>query len=675
MISTVHQTPPGYLGVLFLLWGFTIERPVLGLVLAAIAEGNILVKHKWELTRDDFVRISDISSLVMLAALGIIYFTHERWQVMRQFVVWLPVIHLPLLIAQRYSTADRIIIGTRLGRRKGKDPYTHRPFNITWVYAVIILFAAAAANNRAVWFFPATFLVGAWGLFTCRGRRYRTVAWVAAVSAVLFLSSLGAIALNRAYLYVQDRMIAYYSLWLTRLYADPFKASTAIGDVTALKPSGRILLRVVPEFGQNAPFYLVDGIYDTYTATSWYNREKKSRLIPIEENNSWRLYDPPKHEMAALSVTAWLPRRKGVIALPRGTHTIGNLNVGGLAETSHGAVFVEEGPELIQYTAFYQPGISFGDPPGPRDLAVPPEEEAALDATLEMIGAFPDAVSLAAAIERHFFFSFRYALFGAKEGTSRSPVAEFLLTTRKGHCEYFATAMVLLLRRVGVPARYVTGFVVDEWNPFEEAYVVRERHGHAWVTAWIGEQWVDFDPTPPGWLTEEALAAGWFERIGDFFNYLRLRYEQIRRVKNEKLNRAFVAVVALLAAWLTYRIYARRKRRVEKWPAPSVQRFVPRQGIDSPFFAVVPILAAYGIERFPHESLRAWITRLRAIHYSRGETPQPLFDSVLDDLLALHERYRFDPRGLGTDDRQHLFAGTAVWIERYRQLLPRHSGG
>lgn len=668
MNQTVYRTPAGYLGALFLFWGFTLERPVLGAVLAVVTEGSVLVKRKWELTRDDFIRISDISSVVMLAALGLIYFTHERWQVMRQFVIWLPVIHLPLLIAQKYSTADRIVIGTRLGRRKGKEPHVHRPFNITWVYAVLILFAAAAANNRSVWFFPSVALFIAWGLAVYRGRRYSFATWAGAMAAAFVLALSLAVVLNRTYLYAQERIMEYYSLWLTRLYADPFKSSTAIGDVSGLKLSGRILLRVRPEFGKSAPFYLTDGVYETYTATSWYNREATTRRVPIEENGQWTLHETPSGLPSALSITAWLPRGKGTIPIPRGTHAITRLNVAGLVETAYGAVLVEEGPELVDYTTFYLSGHLAGTPPGPRDLSVPSEELPGLDATLDLIGPLPaDPAAIAAAVERHLLFNFRYQLPEKRYGVPRAPITEFLLTTRTGHCEYFATAMTLLLRRAGIPARYVTGFVADEWDPFEEAYVVRERHGHAWVTAWINDRWVDFDPTPPGWITQESLSASIFEPVSDFFNYFRLRYEQIRRVKNEKLNRALVMEVALLAAWLVYRVYARRKRRVAMPEGSGTLRSsFPRRGADSPFPTIAHQIETLGISRDPDESYRRWIERSRSVFRSRGETPEILFDETLDELLTLHERYRFDPGGLDDATRRRLFDGTAAWLARYR---------
>lgn len=78
------------------------------------------------------------------------------------------------------------------------------------------------------------------------------------------------------------------------------------------------------------------------------------------------------------------------------------------------------------------------------------------------------------------------------------PLENFLFRTRRGHCEYFASSMVLLLRGRGIPARLVTGFLGGERNRIEDYFVVRQSNAHAWVEAYLpGSGWAVFDPTPP----------------------------------------------------------------------------------------------------------------------------------------------------------------------------------
>jgi len=83
----------------------------------------------------------------------------------------------------------------------------------------------------------------------------------------------------------------------------------------------------------------------------------------------------------------------------------------------------------------------------------------------------------------------------------------FLFERRAGHCEYFSTAMTILLRAAGIHARNVNGFLGGRWSEFGQYLVVTQNEAHSWVEVWFpGYGWVTFDPTPPG--SAGAGAAG-----------------------------------------------------------------------------------------------------------------------------------------------------------------------
>ena len=102
---------------------------------------------------------------------------------------------------------------------------------------------------------------------------------------------------------------------------------------------------------------------------------------------------------------------------------------------------------------------------------------------------------------------------------TEDPVAEFLFEKRRGYCEYFASAAALLLRLQGVPCRYVTGFVVQEWNRKGGHFVVREADAHAWIEAYDPQEgWISADPTPEAeYLAARArFKSGWFEDLKEW---------------------------------------------------------------------------------------------------------------------------------------------------------------
>jgi hypothetical protein len=99
------------------------------------------------------------------------------------------------------------------------------------------------------------------------------------------------------------------------------------------------------------------------------------------------------------------------------------------------------------------------------------------------------------------------------------PLAHFLFERKKGHCEYFASSMTMMLRTQGIPARVVNGFRGGEFNDLTGAYIVREKDAHSWVEAYFPEYgWVTFDPTPSG--PGSAPATGW-SRVGLYMDAMR----------------------------------------------------------------------------------------------------------------------------------------------------------
>lgn len=115
------------------------------------------------------------------------------------------------------------------------------------------------------------------------------------------------------------------------------------------------------------------------------------------------------------------------------------------------------------------------------------------------------AVSLVDWFQREFSYTLELPA-TADEAT----LEHFLLDRKAGHCEYFSTAMAILLRTRGVPTREVNGFLGGEWSEFGDYLAVTQNQAHAWVEVWFPELgWVPFDPTPSG-MGEGAALTSWF---------------------------------------------------------------------------------------------------------------------------------------------------------------------
>ncbi len=128
------------------------------------------------------------------------------------------------------------------------------------------------------------------------------------------------------------------------------------------------------------------------------------------------------------------------------------------------------------------------------------------------------------AIRHHLLTSYRYSLDTGTTVSTR-PIEDFLFTRKTGYCEHYATAMVLMLRSLGVPARLVTGFLATEWNEYGSYYTVRQRDAHAWVEVYFPHSgWITMDPTPDSSAASSLSAWDEFQRIGESF---RLQWDRV----------------------------------------------------------------------------------------------------------------------------------------------------
>ena len=144
----------------------------------------------------------------------------------------------------------------------------------------------------------------------------------------------------------------------------------------------------------------------------------------------------------------------------------------------------------------------------------PRTRKLALDITSSSHNEYDKAANVARYLSTHY----RYTL-DLRGSPGEDPLTNFLFVRRAGHCEYFASAMTILLRSVGIPARYITGFLPGEYNDVGGDYIIRESDAHAWVEVYFpGYGWITFDPTPPG----DEKHGGLLERLSmywDWFQY------------------------------------------------------------------------------------------------------------------------------------------------------------
>ncbi len=226
---------------------------------------------------------------------------------------------------------------------------------------------------------------------------------------------------------------------------------------------------------------------------------------------------------------------------------------------------------LAQLTQF--PDGAGGRQPFPRlvETAASVLEQANLPAE--------DVIGRAQALESHFRDSglYAYQLNPVSRNLTVDPIEDFVAENRKGHCEYFASALTLMLRSQGIPARMVVGFKGGEWNSLGGYYQVRQLHAHAWVEALIADYqgtglrrtsrdaavgaWLRLDPTPSiDTFEETAEDLTLTERFNEWVNYVEFLWSNYVVELDAKRQRE-----AIYDSLATAGRYARRAATPQFW--------------------------------------------------------------------------------------------------------------
>jgi protein-glutamine gamma-glutamyltransferase len=112
-----------------------------------------------------------------------------------------------------------------------------------------------------------------------------------------------------------------------------------------------------------------------------------------------------------------------------------------------------------------------------------------------------------------------------ERGTSEFPLDDFLFENKAGHCEYFATSMVVMLRVLGIPSRLINGFIDGQWNAHGDFFLIRESDAHSWVEVYFPTYgWVSFDPTPHSADSDAEKGAFYF--VSSYIDYLKFRWSR-----------------------------------------------------------------------------------------------------------------------------------------------------
>ena len=314
-----------------------------------------------------------------------------------------------------------------------------------------------------------------------------------------------------------------------------FSDKVDLGGVGKLRSDPTIAMRVEPsELAQDPPLrvalYLRGTAFDQYDGRTW--SRSSAQRAPADMNGSTVRIRRPPDPSADRKLTIDLePIDPPVVFLPNDAVALRLLGRGDAVIGQPTTVLA--GPEgEFKYVSAEDRGIRYEvflagkseTPPRPlsvaertRYLSLPAElPPRVAELASQWTGAAATPYAKAAAVEARLRTEYRYDL-ESPSGAEPNPLDHFLFESKRGHCEFYSTAMAVLLRTQGVPTRNVTGFVGGTFNRFGRYYAVRQGDAHSWVEVYLeGQGWHRFDPTPPADAAPQSEITGVLAFMRDF---------------------------------------------------------------------------------------------------------------------------------------------------------------
>jgi transglutaminase-like putative cysteine protease len=622
--------------------------------MAVLLELKNHIDRRWVFTQSEFYLLADVTALVFMGLVVYYFSTTRATHILFFLLQIMPMVFYPLVLALNYSTTEKLTLDVFVYSFRNDRISKPGLLELDHIYLGVCLVAMSTQVESRLWFplLLAVFMV--WVMYVNRSERYRPVIWSSLMLLAFAVSLVGSVTLRDSHQLLKEKS-ADWLAGLIRSRTDPFKTQTAIGRVGALKLSDQILFRVEADDRPGRSMLLHEASYDTPSSNGWLALNPGFKSVPQPSPDSWRW-----HKQSPLERTLVFYSNhdddKGLLPVPQSGVAVSGFKAVELARSNYGAVRAIGITPQPYYQVHYLDGGDLYGPPGTSDTSLTEERESIFRRVIDA-----DALALLNPAQRvqhvkQFFDDFRYTLFQPDKEIANSPMEHFLQVTRAGHCEYFASATAMMLRAVGIPARYVVGYSLQEFSPTLNMYVVRSRHAHAWAIAHYGGRWHVVDTTPSTWLETESGQSALYRPMLDMIANLVFLSRHWWNSQTEYAKNLGLLLLALgLSLFLTWRMMGSPQVRIGNNESKN-RTSTSYPGAESPFYKIESLLEEKGMWRYRGEPLGRWIKRIK--HHE------------LMALLPVHYRWRFDPFGPSVAEKEQLVSAVDDWIRKESQSTP-----
>ncbi len=688
MSGNVQPPPRLLLGAALLFWGAMNGNPLLGLATALLIESANWIRFRWDFRTSACAMAWKVCMMLILITGTLIWLDGDRYTAFPKLLTWLPLLLVPLQFVQSYGLRNWVPLNgfsffTNLHRKRnlrlGLSPTIIR-FNFGNVYFIVLIVAAGLgryANGYS--FFPCLVVLGGWLTFSRMKTRPLALILILILAGMIGIG--GQIGLSKLYTWVTDRaMDGRYP------GTDPTVNKTSIGSLGELKQSPEMLWRLKPTDGDRSPRLLRLATYNRYKGINWRNRFPDP--IPQDETNFRELTtieltdgDPLfllRENMSPAEIRQPLPsfRLRGAssseapLPLPGNTSSLSEFELDGIEVNPVGTVRVFPKRSIIDGKVSWNDSAVPDSPPFPEeDLEISPVERQGIEEVAASLGLseLPDAAAKVARIRRFFDSEFtytRYLSIGQPNASRPTAIEIFLTNGKRGHCEYFATAATLLLRASDVPARYCVGYTVAELDFERSEFIIRGIHAHAWSRYWdeASATWIDFDATPPGWLTLETAGSNSDSRwLAD--TYQRFK-EDFFLWRNRPANRIAATTVMWLIGLAVLTFVGRRL-----WKS----RLVVASEKTTPYSREPAVRTPlHDLEKRARRLLGPRRPGITYADWLAGLSRHGISPTLITEAISLHQQLRFDPEPAPAEHRSRLMSLSEKFLKAIKLTKKIH---
>lgn len=650
---TKYQAPKFLISTTLIFWGYIINTLYWAFVMVILLEMKPFINRRLELNNTNFYLIGNISTVLFLIVILVVVFGTNPRLFIHQVIALLPIVFYPLLLVEHYSDRGVVPLGAFIYRYRKKQP--NAVIKIAYIYFALCLLATSSVYYDSYYYFFILSLLISWALWQFKSPSNNSFLWVVLLLFYFFISYIGQYYLMRLAEQVELWAIDYFDE-LFNGERDPFRSRTAMGRVGELKLSNEIVMRV--KTGNNIPVLLQEASYNSFYNNVWFSSKNTFTSIKNYSNN--------KTETVRMIVHRNSYSDKSLLALPlsvtTGRQAIAVDDKIKLAITPYGTIRALNVNTLFEYR-IYDTNVSTikaQKAPDKIDLIISKRHSKVLSKIKVELGLDGlNEVKKLSRIANYFEKNYRYSLFQESLKHNDDALISFLEDTHRGHCEFFATATVLLLRSVNIPARYIVGYSANEYDNDDKLFTVRARDSHAWAQAYINGKWLNVDNTPSTWYQVESDNASIFEPLTDLFSSLYYNYKLWQKDGD---NESYQLYIILLLIVLILIVVVSRERNIflfknkviihdeqqhrKKQTNLSVQKL---EGL------IARLVIQSGFERYRYEPLCDWQAR-----FNNGLQT----DDELSGIIRMYYRLRFASGHVTDAAITDLSEKMTIWLNK-----------